>query len=258
MNTSTSQYTDRVLQNINKVNIKVDEVYESIRNQVSSLIENNIFTKSSIKKWISFYKKIYKDMVNKTLETSPLYMEQLRLVNEFFNDSIEQINFRNDNQNKHESLSDDEIKQEIINLIENTSLEFESMLDIIFDSTSPKDVDERNIYIEILDEFHQWKKSDDLDLNNLTDKYIRYNLWTSVELEGDYDGSLSKNKNLILNIVKNFGYALNAADTSLKKDKEICIEAIKNDITAYDFIDKSLKNDKDILKLIKKSPYLKQ
>lgn len=61
MTASTSKFTDRVLQNIKEANDKINEVDSSIENQIRSLIENNIFSKTETEKWKNFYdeKKIY-------------------------------------------------------------------------------------------------------------------------------------------------------------------------------------------------------
>ena len=61
MTASTSKFTDRVLQNIKEANDKINEVDSSIENQIRSLIENNIFSKTATEKWKNFYdeKKIY-------------------------------------------------------------------------------------------------------------------------------------------------------------------------------------------------------
>ena len=58
-------------------------------------------------------------------------------------------------------------------------------------------------------------------------------------------------KKFILKALQN-GADLQYADESLKKDKEIVLEAIKNDEAALEFAHDSLKNDPDILAIVNK------
>ena len=97
---------------------------------------------------------------------------------------------------------------------------------------------------------------EDTDLNYFTEKFIHYEVWKreldKITISGNLNSDQNKdNKNKILDIVRNCGSALYFADQNILKDKEIVIEAIKNDTIAYKYLDKSLKNDPDILKLIK-------
>lgn len=54
-----------------------------------------------------------------------------------------------------------------------------------------------------------------------------------------------KDKEIVLEAVKQYGWALQYADESLKKDKEI-IEAIKQDKIVLAYVDNLVKSDKDV------------
>ena len=62
MTASTSKFTDRVLQNIKEANDKINEVDLSIENQIRSLIENNIFSKTATEKWKNFYEEYWSEL----------------------------------------------------------------------------------------------------------------------------------------------------------------------------------------------------
>ncbi|MDA9805638.1 DUF4116 domain-containing protein [Gammaproteobacteria bacterium] len=69
--------------------------------------------------------------------------------------------------------------------------------------------------------------------------------WAAVKFCSD---RLKKDRNLVLEIVKNYGDALVEAHESFRSDKEIVLAAVLQYGDAFDHADESLKTDKDILK----------
>jgi hypothetical protein len=56
-----------------------------------------------------------------------------------------------------------------------------------------------------------------------------------------------KDKSIVLEAVKQYGFALEFADESLKKDRSIVLEAVKQNGYALQFADESLKKDRSII-----------
>ena len=256
MTASTSKFTDRVLQNIKEANDKINEVDSSIENQIRSLIENNIFSKTATEKWKNFYEGYWSELEKEVSgPTHPFGREERQLKDDYFNDSLDNLTFDNEN-NKQNDLSDDDIKYEIKVLMEETATTWEGLMDYMSDDLMINNAEESKIYLEILKDYHLWKNDEDTDLNYFTEKFIHYEVWKreldKLTISGNLNSDQNKdNKNKILDIVRNCGSTLYSADQNMLKDKEIVIEAIKNDTIAYKYLDKSLKNDPDILKLIK-------
>ena len=68
-----------------------------------------------------------------------------------------------------------------------------------------------------------------------------------------------KDKSIVLEAVKQYGFALEYADESLKKDKSIVLEAVKQNGDALQFADESLKKDRSIvLEAVKQNGYALQ
>ena len=61
-----------------------------------------------------------------------------------------------------------------------------------------------------------------------------------------------KDKEIVLEAVRQNGCTLEHADDSLKKDKKIVLEAVKQYGGALQYADGSLKNDPDILAIVNK------
>lgn len=171
MTASTSKYTDKVLQNIKEVNGKVIEADLDIENRVRSVIENKIFSKSVIKKWKNYYEEYWSEL--KKIVPGPIHPadKHKSLVDDYFNDSIDQLDFKNDD-NQQEDLSDDKIKHEIKALIEETGLIWESVMDYMSDDFVINSDEEREIYSEVISEYHSWKKEEDADLYAYTEELI--------------------------------------------------------------------------------------
>jgi len=75
----------------------------------------------------------------------------------------------------------------------------------------------------------------------------------SYRTKPEYVGkSLKKDREIVLEAVKQNGLIFSQVDYSFRKDKEIVFEAVKQDKKALIFVDKSL--EKEILKLLKKQP----
>ena len=109
MTASTSKFTDKVLQNIKEANDKINEVDSSIENQIRSLIENNIFSKTATEKWKNFYEEYWSDLEKEVSgPTHPFGREERQLKDDYFNDSLDNLTFDNEN-NKQNDLSDDDM-----------------------------------------------------------------------------------------------------------------------------------------------------
>ncbi|EFC46766.1 serine-threonine kinase [Naegleria gruberi] len=68
------------------------------------------------------------------------------------------------------------------------------------------------------------------------------------------DELLKKDEEFILEVVKQDGLAIKHADSSLQKDREIVLEAVKQNVYALKYADSSLKKDREIiLKSVKKN-----
>ena len=65
------------------------------------------------------------------------------------------------------------------------------------------------------------------------------------------DDSLKKDKEIVLEAVRQYCFSIQHADDTLKKDKDVAIEAVKQNNYAIKFIDQSLKKDHDILAIVK-------
>ena len=110
MTASTSKFTDRVLQNIKEANDKINEVDSSIENQIRSLIENNIFSKTATEKWKNFYEEYWSELEKEVSgPTHPFGREERQLKDDYFYDSLDNLTFDNEN-NKQNDLSDDELE----------------------------------------------------------------------------------------------------------------------------------------------------
>ena len=171
MTASTSKFTDRVLQNIKEVNGKVIEADLNIENRVRSVIENKIFSKSVIKKWKNYYEEYWSEL--KKIVPGPIHPadKHKSLADDYFNDSIDQLDFKNDD-NQQEDLSDDKIKHEIKALMEETGLIWESVMDYMSDDFVINSDEEREIYSEVISEYNSWKKEEDADLYEYTEELI--------------------------------------------------------------------------------------
>ena len=93
------------------------------------------------------------------------------LADDYFYDSIDQLDFKNDD-NQQEDLSDDKIKQEIKALMEETGFVWESVMDYMSDDFVINNAEEKEIYSEIIGEYHSWKKEEDADLHVYTEELI--------------------------------------------------------------------------------------
>ena len=171
MTASTSKFTDRVLQNIKEVNNKVIEADLDIENRIRSVIENKIFSKNAIEKWKKYYAEYWSEL--KKMVPGPIDPtdKHKSLADDYFYDSIDQLNFKNDN-NQQEDLSDDKIKQEIKALMEETGFVWESVMDYMSDDFVISNAEEKEIYSEIIGEYHSWKKEEDADLYVYTEELI--------------------------------------------------------------------------------------
>ena len=62
--------------------------------------------------------------------------------------------------------------------------------------------------------------------------------------------SLKADREVVLETVKNWGWALQYADESLKADREVVLEAVKSDgLEALDYADESLREDPELKKI---------
>lgn len=171
MTASTSKYTDKVLQNIKEVNDKVIEADLNIENRIRSVIENKIFSKSVIEKWKNYYEEYWSELKKKFPGPTHPADKHKSLADDYFHDSIDQLDFKNDD-NQQEDLSDDKIKQEIKALMEETSFVWESVMDYMSDDFIINNVEEKEIYSEVIGEYHSWKKEEDADLYVFTEDLI--------------------------------------------------------------------------------------
>lgn len=171
MTASTSKYTDKVLQNIKEVNNKVIEADLDIENRIRSVIENKIFSKNAIEKWKNYYEEYWSEL--KKIVPGPAHPadKHKNLADDYFHDSINQLDFNNDD-NQQEDLSDDKIKQEIKALMEETGFVWESVMDYMSDDFIINNAEEKEIYSEIIGEYHSWKKEEDADLYTYTKELI--------------------------------------------------------------------------------------
>ena len=171
MTASTSKFTDKVLQNIKEVNNKVIEADLDIENRIRSVIENKIFSKNAIEKWKKYYVEYWSEL--KKIAPGPTHPadKHKSLADDYFHDSIDQLDFKNDD-NQQEDLSDDKIKQEIKAIMEETGFVWESVMDYMSDDFIINNVEEKEIYSEVIGEYHSWKKEEDADLYAYTEELI--------------------------------------------------------------------------------------
>jgi len=68
------------------------------------------------------------------------------------------------------------------------------------------------------------------------------------------DESLKRDKEIVMEAVKDYGLALGWADNSLKRDKEIVLAAVKQGGYSLEYADESLKRDKEfVLEAVKEN-----
>ena len=171
MTASTSKFTDKVLQNIKEVNNKVIEADFDIENRIRSVIENKIFSKNAIEKWKKYYEAYWNELKKLVPETTNPADKHKNLADDYFYDSIDQLNFKNED-NQQEDLSDEKIKQEIKALMEETGFVWEGVMDYMSDDFVINNAEEKEIYLKIIGEYHSWKKEEDADLHIYTEELI--------------------------------------------------------------------------------------